>query len=146
MESSLDVEWFPLTVKCLRIHTNTCMCSVVIDEGSLKKKKEKCMFLLSCMCAWIYLPLNTLSIVSLIYAHLYSKLYRLWTHISYKIGCASNEDSDQPAHPRGLTRVFAVRLNRLGSLSAQRMPANTLIRLCGCAGWPVSLLGPHTIL
>ena len=33
--------------------------------------------------------------------------------ISYKIACVSSDDSDQPAHPRSLIRVFAVRMRTL---------------------------------
>ena len=32
-----------------------------------------------------------------------------------RIACAANEDSDQPAHPRSLIRVFAVRMKILFS-------------------------------
>ena len=34
-------------------------------------------------------------------------IYEPGHSISYKITCAPNEDSDQPAHPRSLIRVFA---------------------------------------
>ena len=42
--------------------------------------------------------------------------------VCYNIVCASSEDSDQPAHPRSLIRVFAARLRRIGSLATHRVP------------------------
>ena len=32
--------------------------------------------------------------------------------ISFKIGCAPIQDSDQPAHPRTLSKTFVVRLTK----------------------------------
>ena len=35
------------------------------------------------------------------------------TRKPYLLTCAPNEDSDQPAHPRSLIRVYVVRMNKL---------------------------------
>ena len=53
-----------------------------------------------------------------------------------KMTCAPTEYSDQPGHPPGLIRVFAVR-----SHSFFMQTAKTLIRLGGCPGWFESSLG-----
>ena len=49
--------------------------------------------------------------------HLVAKLqhsaYQLGHSFSYKIACASSEDSDQPVHPHSLIRVFAANLKML---------------------------------
>ena len=50
----------------------------------------------------------------------------------YKLACASAEDSDQPAHPRSLIRVFGGRLC-VAKGAFIRHNTKTLIRLCGCA-------------
>ena len=57
-----------------------------------------------------------------------------WQNIPYMITGASVEDSDQPAHPRSLIKVFATHS------SLQR-----LIRLSGCTCWSESSLGAHAI-
>ena len=44
-------------------------------------------------------------------------IYEPGQGISFKIACASNEDSDQPAQMHRLIRVFAVRLNTLWILT-----------------------------
>ena len=56
--------------------------------------------------------------------------YEPKTSIIYKIACASNEGSDQPAHPRSLLKVFAGY-----SADNQKSMASSggLERLCGCA-------------
>ena len=39
---------------------------------------------------------------------------------TYNKSCATSEDSDQPAHPRSLIRVFSVRMKYLGFLATHR--------------------------
>ena len=57
----------------------------------------------------------------------------------YIVKCASSQDSDQPAHPRSLIRVFAWRsADRQWSVASW---SETLIRLSGCADWSESSLG-----
>ena len=64
-----------------------------------------------------------------------------------KMSCAPSEYSDQPGHWPSLIRVFAVRMKKVWvlsyPLSAQRRPS--LIRLCGCPGWPESSLGAQSL-
>ena len=43
----------------------------------------------------------------------YAVIETLKKAISCKLACALGEDSDQPAHPRSLIRVFAVSLKTL---------------------------------
>ena len=54
--------------------------------------------------------------------------------ISFENACAPSEDSDQPAHPRSLIRVFAARLKTLWLFGYPRSALRRLIRQCGCAG------------
>ena len=60
--------------------------------------------------------------------------------ISYKIACAPSEDSDQPAHPRSLIRVFTGHsVDSQGYReSVLRRIAKTLIRQRRCTSWYVS--------
>ena len=47
----------------------------------------------------------------------------------------SNEESDQPAHPRSVIRVFVIRMKKLCIFSYTKMrPVKILIRLSECAG------------
>ena len=42
------------------------------------------------------------------------KTYESGHSISYKISCAPSENTDQPAHPRNLIRIFAGLSGNLG--------------------------------
>ena len=65
--------------------------------------------------------------------------------MSYNIACAPSEDSDQPAHPRSLIRVFAAHIVEPRIHSVFRRTAKTLMSLCGCAGWSESSLDAYEI-
>ena len=39
-------------------------------------------------------------------------VYETQSESTYLLTCASNEDSDQPAHPRSLISVFVVRMKK----------------------------------
>ena len=61
---------------------------------------------------------------------------------TYLLTCAPNEDSDQPARPRSLIRVFVVRMKKtLHPWLSKMCPVKILIRLRECAGWSESSLG-----
>ena len=55
-----------------------------------------------------------------------------WEETHFLI-CASNGDSNWPAHSRSLIKVFVVRSNFV-FLAIQIAPVKILIRLCECAG------------
>ena len=57
-----------------------------------------------------------------------------------KMACAPSEDSDQPAHPINLVRVFAVHMKKVWV----ERTAKTLIRLGGCPGWSESSMGAQS--
>ena len=40
-------------------------------------------------------------------------LFEPWREKTYLLTCAPNKDSNQPAHPRSLTRVFVIRIKKL---------------------------------
>ena len=48
---------------------------------------------------------------------------------TYLVTCGPNEDSNQPAHPRSLIRVFVVRLKKLCILGYPKCAMKILIRL-----------------
>ena len=48
--------------------------------------------------------------------------------------CASYKDLNQPAHPRSLIRVFAVRIKNFSSLIIQNVTREDSIRLHECVG------------
>ena len=50
----------------------------------------------------------------------YESVHRIF----YKIVCAPSENSDQPAHPDILNRIFAVRLRKLGISATCRAQSN----------------------
>ena len=52
----------------------------------------------------------------------------------YLLTCAPNEDSNQPAHPRSLIRVFVVRIKKKNHWLSQMYPVKIRIRLRDCAG------------
>ena len=56
------------------------------------------------------------------------------------MACAPSEDSDQPAHPINLVRVFAVHMKKVWV----ERTAKTLIRLGGCPGWSESSMGAQS--
>ena len=63
---------------------------------------------------------------------------------TYLLACAPNEDSNQPAHPRNLIRVFVVRMKKLCILGYPKMSTvKILMGLRKCAGWSGSSLGAH---
>ena len=55
--------------------------------------------------------------------------------------CAPTEDSNEPAHPSRLIRVFVVLMKKLCSLGYPKYTHGRLIRLRECQGWTESL--PH---
>ena len=61
-----------------------------------------------------------------------------------KMACAPSEDSDQPGHPTGLIRVFAVHMKKAWVLSYSMNAQRRLIRLGGCPGWSESSLGAQS--
>ena len=64
---------------------------------------------------------------------------------TYKMACASSEDSDQPGHPPSLIRGFAVHMKKPWVLSYPfERTVKTLIRLGGCPGWSESSLGAQS--
>ena len=66
--------------------------------------------------------------------------------IFYKISFASSDDSDEPAHMQSDQSCHCRLEATLCHWLRNECPAKTLIRLCGCAGWSESSLGPHAIL
>ena len=63
-----------------------------------------------------------------------------------KMACAPSEDSDQPGHPPSLIRVFPVYMKEPQVLGYLLSAQWRLIRLGGCQGWSVTLLGAHAML
>ena len=61
------------------------------------------------------------------------------------MACAPST-SDQPGHPPGLIRVFAVRMKKAWVLSYPLNAEQRLIRLGVCPGWSESSLGAQIIL
>ena len=57
---------------------------------------------------------------------------------------APNEDSNQPAHPCSLIRIFVVSMTKLHLWLSQMRSVKILIRLRECAVWSESSLGAHT--
>ena len=57
--------------------------------------------------------------------------------VSYNFTCAPSEDSDQPAHPHRLIRIFAGlrHLGSLGTLKPTKWHVKTLISLRGLSLW-----------
>ena len=51
---------------------------------------------------------------------------------TYKMACASSEDSDQPGHPPSLISVLAVRSMCSQGPKHSSRTAKTLVRLGGC--------------
>ena len=70
----------------------------------------------------------------------------LSTRQTYNMTCMTSKDSNQPVHPHSMTRVL-VHLS-LDSLEAVEGTCHQqrLVRLCGCAGWPESLLVAQLIV
>ena len=68
------------------------------------------------------------------------------TEFSCNIACAPSEDSDQPAHPCSLIRVFAVCLNTILILGCPQIALWRLISLWRFAVWSVSSVGALAIL
>ena len=66
-----------------------------------------------------------------------NRTYKPGYSISYPIACTPSEVSDQPAHPRSLIRVFAVRLQTLDPWLSSECHVKTHLRLRSCAGWSV---------
>ena len=76
------------------------------------------------------------------------KLFRIentyLSHLSHvktnTMTCVPSEDSDQPGHPPGLIRVFAVRSMVSLGPNVSSCGQRRLIRLGGCPGWSASSL------
>ena len=63
---------------------------------------------------------------------------------TYVLIYALNKDSDQPAHPRSLIRVFVVRINKtFASLPIKRSPVKILGRVREGTGWSECSLDAH---
>ena len=58
---------------------------------------------------------------------------------------APSEDSDQPGHLPSLIRVFAVHMKKHWVLRYPLSAQQGLIRLGGCPGWSMSLLGAQSL-
>ena len=65
---------------------------------------------------------------------------------TYNKSCAPSEDSDQPAHPRSLIRVFADRMYLLQPPAIQRGINENPSRAGGCTYWSESLLVTKVLL
>ena len=81
---------------------------------------------------------------------MWSLLYVNWVmsrQKTYSKTCATSEDSDQPAHPRSLIRVFADRMC-LGQPPGypKRDKREPLPTLGGCTDWSESLLVQQVVL
>ena len=63
---------------------------------------------------------------------------------TYLLACSPNENTNQPAHPRGPIRLFVVRMKKKFHLWLTKMrPVKILIRLRECAVWSESSRGAH---
>ena len=69
----------------------------------------------------------------------------LWEKVlvaSLRVTCPPNKDSDQPAHPRSLIRVFLFHMKKLCIHGFPKTPSEKSDQ-CENTGWSESLLGAH---
>ena len=102
---------FTSTCACAKYHPALCFIQTFCSIQWLCMQTSKALIRLRGCAGW---PGPSLSAYTRRYVFAWrGPINELKREKTYLLTCASNEDSNQPAHPRSLIRVFIVRMRKL---------------------------------